>query len=114
MYSKEYILSIKKEKPKTSGVYFLIYKDEIVYIGQSKNIYKRIFDHKIKFDSIAIIKCKGVFALKELEREYLIKFKPKYNKNVGQGWEKRQEQHLNRKGSVRNPYKRDIRVPAID
>ena len=36
-----------KEKliPKTSGVYFIWYKNTIIYIGQSKNLYNRIKNH---------------------------------------------------------------------
>jgi len=80
MYNKKQILSKKKQKPKVGGVYFLIYEDEIIYIGKTKNIYERIYHHKIQFDFFTIIKCEEL-NLNELERQYIMKFEPKYNKH---------------------------------
>jgi predicted GIY-YIG superfamily endonuclease len=60
-------------------VYFLIHKDEIVYIGQTKNGNLRIQEHREKiFDSQYHLHCK-YNELRELETYYLNKFKPKYN-----------------------------------
>lgn len=67
---------------KFCGVYFLINKQKIVYIGQTKIGLPRIFQHRQTkvFDKYSILKCTE----KELNfyEDYLIKkFKPKYNKN---------------------------------
>ncbi len=43
---------------KPSGVYFLINKKQVVYVGQSTNVYARIVAHTDKeFDSFAFISC---------------------------------------------------------
>lgn len=65
------------------GIYFLFDGDEIVYIGQSENIYKRVGTHlsdKI-FDSWNYIEYPDE-NLDELEAEYILKYKPKYNQSI--------------------------------
>lgn len=66
---------------KIEGVYFLFDKDEIIYIGKSVNIYKRIYAHKIKgvcFDSFSFLKIE-IEQLLTMERKYIKKYKPKNN-----------------------------------
>ncbi len=45
------------QPPNYSGIYFLRREEEIVYVGQSKNVARRIADHINKkfFDSILIM-----------------------------------------------------------
>lgn len=85
----EEIISIKISVPekhitrpeKIEGVYFLFYKNEIIYIGKSINIYKRIYAHKMKgvcFDSFSFLKIE-IEHLLTMEREYIKKYKPKNN-----------------------------------
>ncbi len=64
------------------GVYFLIHKDEIVYVGQSTNIDLRITNHKEKvFDRILYILVKKERLI--LEEDYYISlYKPRYNKTL--------------------------------
>ena len=34
-----------------SGVYALFYKEELVYVGQSFDVYRRLYEHAIKYKS---------------------------------------------------------------
>lgn len=85
----EEIISIKISVPekhitrpeKIEGIYFLFYKNEIIYIGKSINIYKRIYAHKMKgvcFDSFSFLKIE-IEQLLTMEREYIKKYNPKNN-----------------------------------
>ncbi len=82
------------EIPKVGGVYFIFNKnDEIVYIGTSSNIQKRIASHlgknKNKYagitnkDDIQMISFIESYKLLQdrhiVERFYIDKYKPKYN-----------------------------------
>jgi hypothetical protein len=72
---------IESAKPwqQSSGVYFLIDKDKIVYVGQSVNIYARIpTHHDKKFDKYAYIPCKPRL-LNVLESLYIHLLQPKLN-----------------------------------
>lgn len=65
-----------------TGIYFLLYRKEIVYIGQSKNLSTRIKCHgDKKFDTIRIIECSSK-NMARYERRWILKFKPKYNKSL--------------------------------
>ena len=49
--------SVPWDKPQ--GIYFLIFNEKVVYVGQSKNVLNRISAHKDKtFDSFAFLQCK--------------------------------------------------------
>lgn len=63
------------------GVYFLLSKGEIVYVGKSNNIHRRIGAHigVIEFDAGAIEECDQTKA-GVLESLYLAKFLPKHNR----------------------------------
>ena len=71
---------------KAKGVYFLIKDDEIVYVGQSTNIFARVTSHSRtkEFDSFTYeLKPKATsFELDQLETKYIGKFTPKYNKQL--------------------------------
>ena len=68
----------------TKGIYFLFDKDEIVYIGQSNFIEKRIFEHTNdkSFTSWNFIEFNSNEDLNDLEADYILKHKPKYNKTI--------------------------------
>jgi hypothetical protein len=74
---------IKIDKIPIEGLYFLIDKNIIVYVGSSINIKQRILTHikqgKIIFDSYTIVKIKNY---REMEIYYIINFMPKYNKMI--------------------------------
>lgn len=62
------------------GIYFLIDKKTVVYVGQSNNIMSRISGHSVKkYTSIIYIECDKE-ELDKLETDYIIAFNPKYNK----------------------------------
>ena len=68
-----------------AGIYFLFYKDEVIYIGKSLNVKERMKGHfNKKFDSYSIINC-NENELSELENKYIFKYYPKYNKIIGTG-----------------------------
>jgi len=84
LLNKKEIINKSKEFNNKCGIYFLLNKTEIVYIGQSKHILNRIFAHykdpnKIfnKYFYVEVDKDK----LDKTEAEYIIKFTPKYNKD---------------------------------
>ena len=61
------------------GIYFLIYKRQIIYIGKSRKLGIRIGQHSDKkFDCIRLIECDSQ-KLDEYERRLIMKFKPSMN-----------------------------------
>ena len=61
------------------GVYFLLDGNDVVYIGQSVNVYVRISSHAgKKFDRYAFIPC-SIEALDRLESLYIHLLRPKLN-----------------------------------
>jgi|GEM_PF-6135459 len=79
-YSIAEIVGTAVPIPQTSGVYFLIKGDMVVYVGQSKNVYARIRRHldSKAFDKINVIACEES-ELNRLERMYIRKFSPILN-----------------------------------
>lgn len=66
-----------------SGVYFLLEGDEVVYVGQSTNVYTRIGQHRDKrFDRYAFVPC-AVDALDKLESLYIHFLRPRLNAAYG-------------------------------
>lgn len=66
------------------GIYFLIRKDKIVYIGQSENLIGRVMAHytndSIKFDTVRFIKFDGhKYDRRRYETRLILYFKPKWN-----------------------------------
>ena len=60
-------------------VYFLVFENEVVYVGQTAHGISRPLSHKDKvFDEIKIIPCYEE-DLNVLEDYYIVKYKPKYN-----------------------------------
>ena len=67
-------------------IYFLIKDDEVVYVGQTKYGLSRPFSHRDKeFNQIEIIKCAEA-NLDILEDKYIIKYQPKYNTKINNGY----------------------------
>lgn len=66
------------------GIYYLFKDGEIVYIGVSKNIRKRIKDHvrnETDFDGVCPVYIGGnMIDVKRAERFLIRKLKPKYNR----------------------------------
>lgn len=65
-----------------SGLYFLIDQHEIVYVGQSKLVHRRLAQHfdrrEIQFDRYFILPC-PVALLDLLEARYIAEFRPAWN-----------------------------------
>lgn len=89
MFELDEIISKSKfvGRESTTGVYFLIKKDEIVYIGSSFDCEMRMKDHRrnwavLRFDRMFIIPCNRLNKDErtKLEYKYIRKFSPKYNK----------------------------------
>lgn len=64
-----------------SGVYFLVDNNDVVYVGQSVNVYARIAQHTDKrFTHYAIIPCQ-IELLNKLESLYIHLLRPRFNGN---------------------------------
>jgi hypothetical protein len=68
-----------KPYPKTLCVYFLIYKDQIRYVGQTKNLQNRMKAHYFTsptkyFDKIGYIPCKTLNEANILENDMISKY----------------------------------------
>lgn len=76
----------KIEIPIYRGIYFLYRNDEIVYIGKSKDISRRIHEHLVRkekeFDSYKFFKVGGTVNLDEIETHFIRKYRPIYNVNL--------------------------------
>jgi len=65
------------------GIYFLIKKKKIVYIGQTIHWPDRLYGHRDKdFDTTRFIKCDELM-LRYYETRLIKLFRPELNKNVG-------------------------------
>jgi hypothetical protein len=80
--SAECILRSAKTAFHLCGIYFLLANAEIVYVGQSIDCNRRIFEHMRDptktFDSYYVIECQS-HLLCELEARYIAKFSPLLN-----------------------------------
>jgi excinuclease UvrABC nuclease subunit len=85
---KAYIEYDKNKRPKVSGVYLLMDCGSLVYIGQSKDIFRRIIDHyegdRISFEECYYFEMNDAFRSIRLELESsLINTRlPKYNRYI--------------------------------
>lgn len=81
-----------------AGVYLLTYKSEVVYVGQSRDLLRRLYEHRLNylrwktkkkghpysqakailFDGIQILPC-NIHDLDRLERQYVALYQPKLN-----------------------------------
>jgi hypothetical protein len=80
--TKEKILRWSKPVEEVIGIYFLIFEEEIVYVGQSKSCHKRVDNHrKTKiFDRYTILEC-DKDQLDHLEMMFIEEFSPLLNIN---------------------------------
>lgn len=64
-----------------SHLYFLFFRKELIYIGQSKNVLKRIYGHLVyhKFTGVRIIEC-SPDKLSHYEARLIRYFRPKCNR----------------------------------
>ena len=75
---------VKFEMPKI-GVYFLYKNDDLVYIGQSINIFNRLYSHVENgkdFDFYSFVKCDTQKEAETFERYLINKYKPILNKRI--------------------------------
>ena len=67
------------------GIYFLLKDNEIVYVGQSDNVMKRISAHIVAdekmFDSYCVLPVKEG-DLNDIEARYIWEFAPRHNKSI--------------------------------
>ena len=81
---KELIYSTLGSEP-VCGVYELFLDDELIYVGQSKQVQSRIMNHlrnkEIRFDSFNITEC-DKSELNDIEAEYIIERNPVRNKTI--------------------------------
>lgn len=68
------------EAPPLCGIYFLVKLRQIVYVGKSVNIRRRVREHAAvkDFDSYAYVPCETAM-LDVLERQYIDRFLPQLN-----------------------------------
>lgn len=69
-----------------TGVYFLYYKKQLQYIGQSTNIWRRVEQHtgKIPYDVVSVVMC-DTESLSDLERQCIWQYKPLLNVRLNKG-----------------------------
>lgn len=100
-----------------SGIYLLLWRREVVYVGKSRQLYARMYSHKnlfeqyrrtgrirlgrdgtpmkvIKFDSWRCLACHES-DMDRLERQYIAEFRPKYNERL---WPDRPQRTLTEAG----------------
>lgn len=67
------------------GVYFLFNENELVYIGESEDIHRRVGQHRTdkEYDSYTFIEQRDPHLRLRLEKAYIEKFRPEYNKQSG-------------------------------
>lgn len=83
LLSREEIVQAALSRTSICGVYFLVNKGEVVYVGQSTNIHMRIAKHiGVKdFDSFHFAEC-DKFILDEVEAAYIVALDPPLNRDV--------------------------------
>ena len=80
IHSEDAVLRRPRFRP-SCGVYFLIDRDEIVYVGQATNVHARVAAHTRnwkQFDSYTYIPCPKE-QLDALERHYIQRLQPALN-----------------------------------
>lgn len=80
-HSVEEILGSALPAESFCGVYFLIADGEVVYVGQSKDVFKRVSTHRSgdkQFDSFSYIAC-GKDDVDRLEALYIAMLMPRHN-----------------------------------
>lgn len=77
------VLSWAEPWEPVAGLYFLIDGDEVVYVGRSQDVHKRVGEHgaqgKIEFDKVAVVEVTDEEHLTWMERNFLDWLQPKHN-----------------------------------
>ena len=85
MQNLEQIKLTRQAIKKIIGIYFLFDDDDLVYVGQSSgHILNRVTSHflnNVKFNSFTFIEYPPE-VLNDMEVDYIIKLRPKYNKSL--------------------------------
>ena len=82
LLTAEQIVAEAMPREATSGVYFLVQDLEVVYVGQSRNVFVRVSEHKDKaFNRYAFLPCSHAM-LDQLESLYIHVLRPKMNGNL--------------------------------
>lgn len=85
LFTKAQILEQQIRYGLICGIYFLIEGDEIVYVGQSRDILARIGVHHREgekvFSTFFYIRCE-VAAMADLEADYIVSLAPRYNTTI--------------------------------
>ena len=73
----------------TPVVYFLFKDDKLVYIGQTKQVLKRLHEHRKSknFDRFSFVVCKTIEDAYTIEQELIEYVKPKLNIRKGKTYE---------------------------
>lgn len=83
LINKFEILEKKQKFIERGFIYFLIFDEKIIYVGQARIPFYRIKQHyvekKIIFNYFTIIEVNKKY-INNIEKNYIIKYKPKYNK----------------------------------
>lgn len=86
-----------------SGVYFLFSDEEVVYVGQSNCVLRRIGEHMSDclkvFDGVAMLPCLDLNRL-WLEEQYIKLYRPRYN-GLSKAESRRIRGHRRRRGRNR-------------
>lgn len=81
-YIGEVIQILPRKTYVRSGVYFLHYEGQVVYVGQAENMLRRIGQHLSEgvklFDAVSCLPCEPAKCASN-ERFYIAKFAPRYN-----------------------------------
>lgn len=65
--------------PESPGVYVLKLSGVVVYVGQSRNVRKRVASHRvIEFDAVEVIACPAE-QLRQMEKEKIAELRPTRN-----------------------------------
>jgi len=84
LYDETDIIANREMYRPICGIYFLIHEKKVIYVGQSTNIMKRLYEHKIRksfkriFTSYFIVECDSS-ELTRLEYAYIKKISPSLN-----------------------------------
>jgi hypothetical protein len=84
-YNMQTVLAASMPCKQASGIYFLIAAGEVMYVGQSINIFHRIARHirdGRRFDAVSFISCLPE-SMNELEGLYIAAMVPRWNVSFG-------------------------------
>lgn len=82
------LLTARRPKPEKKGVVYLLFSGlEIVYVGQTRDLYARLRSHdkRIPYDSYAVVDAASLteWQRRELEAAYIKRFNPRLNRVCG-------------------------------